>query len=140
MPTHSTDWFVADDLYKDFMNITQHTCGMHWKIRQFYHEIVQLTGIEYNQCRIARFQRNHIILAALVRIRPIGQARKTGQTASRINRALLDDCLLSAAQKSVRQNTLCVSPNQIVFPQKFPNALYAFARTPWCLLHWLKLR
>lgn len=76
MPTHSTDWFVADDLNKDFMNITQHTCGMHWKIRQFYHEIVQLTGIEYNQCRIARFQRNLIILAALVRIRPIGQARK----------------------------------------------------------------
>src|SRR5690606_27375431 len=53
----------------------------------------QLTGIEKNQCRKARIQRNHIACAMLVWIRLTNLARKTRQTIYRIKHGLLDDYL-----------------------------------------------
>jgi hypothetical protein len=42
---------------------------MRWKIEQFHREIKLLKGIEHNQCRKRRIQRNHIACAMLVGIR-----------------------------------------------------------------------
>ncbi len=66
---------------------------MRWKIEQFHREIKQLTGIEKNQCRKARIQRNPIACAMPVWIRLTDLARKTRQTIYRIKHGLLDDYL-----------------------------------------------
>ena len=66
---------------------------MRWKIEQFHREIKQRTGIEQNQCRKARIQRNHIACAMLEWIRLTELARKTKQTVYRIKHRLLDDYL-----------------------------------------------
>ena len=91
--THRTDWVVTNDLTQDSLHATQEVCGMRWKIEQFHREIKQLTGIEQNQCRKARIQRNHIACAMLVWIRLTDLARKTQQTVYRIKHGLLDDYL-----------------------------------------------
>jgi hypothetical protein len=66
---------------------------MRWKIEQFHREIKQLTGIEHNQCRKRRIQRNHIVCAMLVWIRLTELARQTKQTVYRLKHGLLDDYL-----------------------------------------------
>jgi len=66
---------------------------MRCKIEQFHREIKQLTGIEKNQCRKARIQRNHIACAMLVWICLADLARKTRQTIYRIKHGLLDEYL-----------------------------------------------
>ena len=43
--------------------------GMRWNIEQLHREPEQTTGIEKNQCRKARIQRNHIAFAMLVWLR-----------------------------------------------------------------------
>jgi len=91
--THRTDWVVTNDLTQDCLDATQEVCGMRWKIEQFHRELKQLTGIEKNQCRKARIQRNHIACAMLVWIRLTDIARKTQQTAYRIKHGLLNDYL-----------------------------------------------
>jgi hypothetical protein len=91
--THRTDWVVTNDLTQDSLDATQEVCGMRWKIEQFHRELKQLTGIEKNQCRKARIQRNHIACAMLVWLRLTDIARSTGQTVYRIKHGLLDDYL-----------------------------------------------
>lgn len=91
--THRTDWVVTNDLTQDSLDATQEVCGMRWKIEQFHRELKQLTGIEQNQCRKARIQRNHIACAILVWIRLTDIARTTKQTAYRIKHGLLDHYL-----------------------------------------------
>jgi macrodomain Ter protein organizer (MatP/YcbG family) len=53
-----------------------------------------LTGIERNQCRKRRIQRNHIACAILVWVRLAELARKTKQTMYRLKQGLLDDYLI----------------------------------------------
>jgi len=84
---------MTNDLTQGSLDATQEVCGMRWKIEQFHREIKQLTGIERNQCRTARIQRNHIACAMLVWIRLTDLARKTRQTVYRIKHPLLDDYL-----------------------------------------------
>jgi hypothetical protein len=64
--THRTDWVVTNDLSQDSLDDTQEVCAMRWKIEQFHRELKQLIGIERNQCRKRRIQRNHIACAILV--------------------------------------------------------------------------
>ena len=90
---HRTDWVVTSDLTQNSLHATQEVCGMRWKIEQFHRELKQLTGIEKNQCRKARIQRNHIACAMLVWIRLTDLARKNQQTIYRIKHGLLDDYL-----------------------------------------------
>ena len=91
--THRTDWVVTNDLSQDSDNAVQEVCGMRWKIEQFHRELKQTTGIEKNQCRKARIQRNHIACAILVWIRLTYLARQTQQTTYRIKHGLLDNYL-----------------------------------------------
>lgn len=91
--THRTDWVVTNDLAQDSDNAVQEVCGMRWKIEQFHRELKQTTGIEKNQCRKARIQRNHIACAMLVWLRLTHIARQTQQTVYRIKHGLLDNYL-----------------------------------------------
>lgn len=91
--THRTDWVVTNDLAQDSDNAVQEVCGMRWKIEQFHRELKQTTGIEKNQCRKARNQRNHIACAMLVWLRLTDLARQTKQTVYRIKHGLLDNYL-----------------------------------------------
>ena len=67
--------------------------GKRWKIDQFHRELKQLTGIQKNQCRKARIQRNHIACAMLGWLRLTDIARTTRQIVYRIKHGLLDDYL-----------------------------------------------
>jgi hypothetical protein len=89
--THRTDWVVTNDLAQDSDTAVQEVCGMRWKIEQFHRELKQTTGIEKNQCRKARIQRNHIACAMLVWLRLTDLARQTQQTVYRIKHGLLDN-------------------------------------------------
>lgn len=91
--THRTDWVVTNDLAQDSDTAVQEVCGMRWKIEQFHRELKQTTGIEKNQCRKARIQRNHIACAMLVWLRLTDLARQTQQTVYRIKHGLLDNYL-----------------------------------------------
>lgn len=91
--THRTDWVVTNDLAQDSDNAVQEVCGMRWKIEQFHRELKQTTGIEKNQCRKARIQRNHIACAMLVWLRLTDIARQSQQTVYRIKHGLLDNYL-----------------------------------------------
>ena len=91
--THRTDWVVTNDLAQDSDHAVQQVCGMRWKIEQFHRELKQTTGIEKNQCRKARIQRNHIACAMLVWLRLTDLARQTRQTVYRIKHGLLDNYL-----------------------------------------------
>jgi hypothetical protein len=91
--THRTDWVVTNDPTQDSDNAVQEVCGMRWKIEQFHRELKQTTGIEKNQCRKARLQRNHIACAMLVWLRLTDLARQTQQTVYRIKHGLLDHYL-----------------------------------------------
>jgi hypothetical protein len=91
--THRTDWVVTNDLAQDSDTAVQEVCGMRWKIEQFHRELKQTTGIEKNQCRKARIQRNHIACAMLVWLRLTDLARQSQQTVYRIKHGLLDNYL-----------------------------------------------
>lgn len=91
--TCRTDWVVTNDLAQDSDTAVQEVCSMRWKIEQFHRELKQTTGIEKNQCRKARIQRNHIACAMLVWLRLTELARQTGQTVYRIKHGLLDNYL-----------------------------------------------
>ena len=88
-----TDWVVTNDLAQDSDHAVQEVCGMRWKIEQFHRELKQTTGIEKNQCRKARIQRNHIACAMLVWRRLTDIAHQTQQTVYRIKHGLLDNYL-----------------------------------------------
>jgi hypothetical protein len=91
--TNRTDWIVTNDHAQDSDNAVQEVCGMRWKIEQFHRELKQTTGIEKNQCRKARIQRNHIACAMLVWLRLTDLARQTQQTIYGIKHGLLDNYL-----------------------------------------------
>lgn len=93
---------------------------MRWKIEQFHREFKQLTGIEKNQCRKARIQRNHIACAMLVWLRLTDIARTTGQTFYRIKHGVLDDYLLENAAKISSGKGASKSSGTTSFPAKMP--------------------
>jgi len=86
-----TDWVVTNDTTQKNRDDVQQVCAIRWKIEQFHREIKQLTGIEANQCRKARIQRNHIGCSILVWVSFSRLAKKLGQTMYQLKQALLDD-------------------------------------------------
>ena len=68
-------------------------CAIRWKIEQFHRELKQLTGIEANQCRKARIQRNHICCCMLVWLQLARQAKRLKQSLYQVKRGLLSDYL-----------------------------------------------
>lgn len=91
--THRTDWVVTNDTTQTNRDDVQQVCAIRWKIEQFHREIKQLTGIESNQCRKARIQRNHICCSILVWISLTRIARQTKKTVYQLKHGLLDDYL-----------------------------------------------
>ena len=53
---------VAAQLYGQFRARKQES-NVRWTIEPFHRERRQLTGVQACQCRLARSQRNHIVLA-----------------------------------------------------------------------------
>jgi hypothetical protein len=80
-----TDWIVTND--------TRLVCAIRWKIEQFHREIKQLTGIEDNQCRKARIQRNHVCCSMLVWVQLARHAKRLKQTLYQVKKGLLSDYL-----------------------------------------------
>lgn len=71
----------------------QHETAIRWKIEQFHREAKQVTGIEKNQCRTNRSQRNHICLSIQVWIFLAEKAQTLGTTIYQVKRKLLDEYL-----------------------------------------------
>ena len=88
-----TDWIVTNDTTQDSSDGTRLVCAIRWKIEQFHRELKQLTGIENNQCRKARIQRNHICCSMLVWVQLARQAKRLKQTLYQVKNGLLSDYL-----------------------------------------------
>ena len=84
-----TDWIVTNDTTQDSSDGTRLVCAIRWKIEQFHRELKQLTGIEANQCRKARIQRNHICCCMLVWLQLARQAKRLKQSLYQVKRGLL---------------------------------------------------
>lgn len=91
--TNRTDWVVTNDTTQDNSDDTRQVCAIRWKIEQFHRELKQLTGIEKNQCRKARIQRNHVCCSVLVWIALNRLAHQTGRTMYQLKQGLLDEYL-----------------------------------------------
>ena len=57
----------------------------------FSTKLKQTAGIQKNQCRKARIQRNHIVCAMLVWLRLTDLARQNGKAVYPIKQGMLDD-------------------------------------------------
>lgn len=88
--TNRTDWVVTGDTTQDNTDGTQKVCAIRWKIEQFHRELKQLTGIEKNQCRKARIQRNHVCCSMLVWVAFNRLAKQFNQTMYQLKQGLLD--------------------------------------------------
>lgn len=86
-----TDWVVTNDTTQLDTEAVQEVCGIRWKVEQFHREIKQLTGIEANQCRKARIQRNHICCSILVWVALNRAAKAAHLTAYHLKQSLLDN-------------------------------------------------
>lgn len=65
-------------------------CAIRWKIEQFHRELKRLTGIEKDQCRKARIQRNHVCCSMLVWVAFNRLAKQFNQTMYQLKQGLLD--------------------------------------------------
>ncbi len=88
-----TDWIVTNDTTQNNRDDVRKVCAIRWKIEQFHREIKQLTGIEANQCRKARIQRNHIACSILTWVSFSRLAKKLNKTMYQLKQGLLDDYL-----------------------------------------------
>ncbi len=88
-----TDWIVTNDTTQDSRDDVQEVCAIRWKVEQFHREIKQLTGIEKNQCRKARIQRNHVACCVLVWLSFNRLAMRLGKTMYQLKQGLLDEYL-----------------------------------------------
>jgi len=93
LSTQLTDYVLTNEMAQDNVEVVHDLCGFRWKVEQFHRETKQLTGIEGNQCRKARFVRNHIGFAILVWVRLKQVAFDTAQTIYRVKHDLLNDYL-----------------------------------------------
>jgi hypothetical protein len=95
LSTQRTDYIVTNEMAQNNVKVVQDVCDFRWKVEQFHRETKQLTGLEGNQCRIARIVRNHIGCAILVWVRLKQVAVETQRTIYRVKHDLLDDYLRS---------------------------------------------
>lgn len=63
---HHTEYIVTNDVSIETTKAAKKVGGFRWKIEQFHREVKQLTGVDRNQSRKARKQRNHICIAFIV--------------------------------------------------------------------------
>jgi hypothetical protein len=95
LSTQRTDYIVTNEMAQNNVKVVQDVCGFRWKVEQFHRETKQLTGLEGNQCCIARIVRNHIGCAILVWVRLKQVAVETQRTIYRVKHDRLDDYLRS---------------------------------------------
>lgn len=92
--TDRTDYVVTNDKTQNSTDETQKVCAIRWKIEQLHREVKQTTGLEKNQCRKQRIQRNHIACALLVWCRFKQLMYETGNTVYQIKFGQLSDYLI----------------------------------------------
>lgn len=97
--TDRTDYVVTNDVTQDSTDETQKVCAIRWKIEQLHREVKQTTGLEQNQCRKQRIQRNHIACALLVWCRFKELMYQTGKTIYQIKFGQLSDYLIQQLKK-----------------------------------------
>jgi hypothetical protein len=89
-----TEYIITNDLSQSLTEGCQKETTIRWKIEQFHRETKQLTGIERNQCRTNRSQRNHICLSIQVWIFLSEKANACKKTIYQVKKSLLDDYIL----------------------------------------------
>jgi len=88
--TDKTEYVITNDLSQDSTEGCREETAIRWKIEQFHRETKQVTGIERNQCRTNRSQRNHICLAMQVWVFLSERAHAHQTTIYQVKRSLLD--------------------------------------------------
>lgn len=92
--TDQTEYVITNDLSQDSTEGCRQETAIRWKIEQFHRETKQVTGIERNQCRTNRSQRNHICLCMQVWVFLLEKAHVCGTTVYQVKRSLLDDYMV----------------------------------------------
>jgi len=92
--TDKTEYVITNDFIQDSTEGCQKETAIRWKIEQFHRETKQVTGIEKNQCRTNRSQRNHICLAIQVWIFLSEKAHVHKTTVYDMKRSLLDEYMV----------------------------------------------
>jgi len=99
--TTRTDYIITNDLAQYDQEAAEKESSIRWKIEQLHREEKQITGIESCQCRIARSQRNHILVANLVWLTFKKVAYKTSKTVYQIKQQLLDDYIIQQLKQPI---------------------------------------
>ena len=92
--TDKTEYVITNDMTQDSTEGCRKETAIRWKIEQFHREAKQVTGIEKNQCRTNRSQRNHICLAIQVWVFLSEKAHTLGTTIYQVKRGLLDEYMV----------------------------------------------
>jgi hypothetical protein len=92
--TTRTDYIITNDLAQNNTEAAEKQSSIRWKVEQLHREEKQITGIESCPCRLARSQRNHIVVANLVWLIFKRLAYKTNHTVYQLKHQLLDNYLL----------------------------------------------
>jgi hypothetical protein len=92
--TDKTEYVITNDMTQDSTEGCQKETAIRWKIEQFHREAKQVTGIEKNQCRTNRSQRNHICLSLQVWIFLSEKAHTLGTTIYQVKHNLLDEYMV----------------------------------------------
>lgn len=96
--TDKTEYVITNDLTQDSTKGCQQETAIRWKIEQFHRETKQATGIEKNQCRTNRSQRNHICLSIQVWIFLSEKAHACKMSVYQVKRRLLDNYMIEQLQ------------------------------------------
>ena len=99
--TDKTEYVITNDRIQDSTEGTREETAIRWKIEQFHREAKQVTGIEKNQCRTNRSQRNHICLALQVWIFLSEKAYAAKTTIYQVKRSLLDTYMVEQLRNPV---------------------------------------
>lgn len=94
--TDKIEHIITNDMTEGEVVEVKKIISQRWKIEQLHRELKQLTGIEKNECRKNRSQRNHICCAMLVwhQLKKIAIKLKTN--VYQVKRKLLDDYMKKA--------------------------------------------
>lgn len=92
--TDKTEYVITNDMIQDSTEGCRKETAIRWKIEQFHREIKQVTGIEKNQCRTNRSQRNHICLCMQVWVFLSEKAHACQSTIYQVKRSLLDEYMV----------------------------------------------
>jgi hypothetical protein len=98
--TDKTEYVITNDMTQDSTEGCRKETAIRWKIEQFHREAKQVTGIEKNQCRTNRSQRNHICLAIQVWVFLSEKAHTLGTTIYQVKRGLLDEYMVEQLRNS----------------------------------------